>query len=539
MDQKDLLTNAGRIAAELSLKPAQAEAVLALLAEDATIPFIARYRKEATGGLDEVAIARIRDLDRKWPELAARRQAIVQSLAERDLLTEELAAAIEAADSMAVLEDVYLPYRPKRRTRAMIARERGLENLAALIVEGKAGVDLYAEAAKFVNPEKEVADANAALAGARDIVAETVSEAAESRTVLRQVFQEKGILAAKVVEGKEEEGVKFSDWFDWSEQAAKAPSHRVLALFRGENEGVLRLSLRPPESAGLEAVSRLWLKNSANEQLRLAIEDSYSRLLAPSLENEIRAEVKERADREAIRVFSDNLQQLLLAPPLGGKTVLGLDPGFRTGCKTVVLDSQGKLLADTVIYPTAAGKGQIEEAGRAVKELCQRYGVEAIAIGNGTASRETEAFIRGLDLPKSIVIVVVNEAGASVYSASETAREEFPDKDVTVRGAVSIGRRLMDPLAELVKIDPKSIGVGQYQHDVNQKALKQALDDVVEFCVNAVGVEVNTASVPLLSHVSGLNKTLAGNIVKFRDENGPFASRAALKKSASARSQSV
>ncbi len=523
--------NAPVIAVELSLKPGQVDAVLDLLDSDATIPFIARYRKEATGGLDETVIAAIRDRQETLDKLRERKDAIRKSLTERELLTPELDAAVTGASTMAELEDVYLPYRPKRRTRAMQARERGLQPLADVLLAQDKDCNPAAVAAQFVAPDKDVPDAEAALAGARDILAETIAEDPASRGELRDLFWQRGTLSSTVEAGKETEGAKFRDWFDWSEQIKDAPSHRVLALFRGEEEKVLKLSLRPPEEAALRLLRQRWIKNAtpAAAQVQIALEDSYQRLAAPSLENETRAEAKRLADEEAIRVFAQNLGELLLAAPLGRKVVLGLDPGFRTGCKTVVLDQQGKLLHDTVIYPTLSKK-QADEAGETVRALCDKFGVQAIAIGNGTASRETEAFVRALDLPASIAIVVVNESGASVYSASEVAREEFPDKDVTVRGAVSIGRRLMDPLAELVKIDPKAIGVGQYQHDVDQKLLKKALDDMVSHCVNAVGVEVNTASAPLLSYVSGLNAGLAKNIIAYRDENGPFTSRTELKK---------
>ncbi len=519
------------IAKELNLRPAQVQAVLEMLDGDATIPFIARYRKEATGGLDETVIADIRDRNAALVKLHERREAILSSLTERELLTPDLQQAIAAADTMAVLEDLYLPYKPKRRTRAMQARERGLEPLATLLLAQTRDTNPSAEAVAFVDAEKGVADADAALAGARDIIAEMMAEDAATRGELRDLFWNRGTMSSVVEAGKETEGAKFRDYFNWSEPIAKAPSHRVLALFRGEEEKVLKLSLRPSEEEALKRVRRRWLKGDgpASHQVDEALVDGYARLAAPSLENETRAEAKRLADEEAIRVFAQNLGELLLAPPLGRKITLGLDPGFRTGCKTVVLDSQGKLLYDTVIFPTTGGPKK-EEAATTVRALCEKYFIEAIAIGNGTASRETEAFVRELNLPSTVAVVVVNESGASVYSASEIAREEFPDKDVTVRGAVSIARRLMDPLAELVKIDPKAIGVGQYQHDVDQKQLKQALDDMVVHCVNAVGVEVNTASAPLLSYVSGLNNTLAKNIVKHRDENGPFASRTDLKK---------
>ncbi len=523
--------NAARIARELNLPIDKVQAVLELLDADATIPFIARYRKEATGGLDETVIAEIRDRRDALDKLRERRAAILKSLEERELLTPELKEAVEKAATLATLEDVYLPYKPKRRTRGMIARERGLESLAAILMRQDAKTVPLSEAAAFVNTEKGVPDPEAALAGARDIIAENMSEDAPTRQDLRTLFWNRGVIVSKVVEGKEEEGAKFRDWFKWSEPVRNAPSHRVLALFRGEEDGVLSLSLTPERDLALGLIRRRWLKGRgpAAEQVEEAIVDGYDRLAAPSLENETRAEAKRLADIEAIRVFTQNLRELLLSPAMGGKITLALDPGFRTGCKTVVLDSQGKLLYDTVIFPTTGAK-QKSEAETTVRALCEKYFIEAVAIGNGTASRETEAFVRALNLPPTVIVEVVNESGASVYSASETAREEFPDKDVTVRGAVSIGRRLMDPLAELVKIDPKSIGVGQYQHDVDQKELKLALDDMVMHCVNAVGVEVNTASASLLSYVSGLGPSLAKNIVKFRDENGPFASRAGLRK---------
>ena len=519
------------LAKELNLRRDQVAAVLDLLDGDATIPFIARYRKEATGGLDEIVIADIRDRRDSLDKLHERRQAILKSLEERELLTPELKAAVDSADSLAHLEDVYLPYKPKRRTRAMQARERGLEPLAKLLLAQTPGVDPWKEARAYLNAEKDVPDAAAALAGARDIIAETVAEDAATRGELRELFWNRGTLSSRVEKGKENDGAKFRDWFTWSEPIRNAPSHRVLALFRGEEEKILKLTLRPSEDEALKIPLRKWLKGDSPScaQVREAVIDGYERLAAPSLENETRAEAKRLADIEATRVFASNLGELLLAPPLGRKITMGLDPGFRTGCKTVVLDSQGKLLHDTVIFPTL-GAQKAEEAASTVRALCEKYYVEAIAIGNGTASRETEAFVRGLGLPPTVAVVVVNESGASVYSASEIAREEFPDHDVTVRGAVSIARRLMDPLAELVKIDPKAIGVGQYQHDVDQKQLKQALDDMVSHCVNAVGVEVNTASVPLLTSVSGLNQGLAKNIVKHRDENGPFTSRTDLKK---------
>jgi uncharacterized protein len=520
-----------KVAVELGVNPEQVEAVARLLADEATVPFIARYRKEATGGLDEVQIASIRDRLKQIAELDKRREAVEKSLAGRGLLTPELTSAIAGAETIAALEDVYLPFRPKRRTRATVAREKGLEPLAQTLMTQSPETVLAAAAQEFVNAEKGVETVDDALAGARDIIAEMVSEDADVRRELRAVFAESGAIATAVVKGKEEAGAKFRDYFDWHGLVARAPSHRLLAVFRGENEEVLSLTIRPPEEQAIGiAVGRVVRGTSpAAEQVRLAVEDGYRRLIAPSLENDLRAEIKERADKEAIRVFAQNVRELLMAAPLGQKPVLGIDPGFRTGCKVVALDAQGKLLADAVVYPTQS-KAKQEAAGEVVRSLCEKHAIAAIAIGNGTAGRETEAFVRALGLAPAIAIVVVNESGASVYSASKAARAEFPDKDVTVRGSVSIGRRLMDPLAELVKIDPKAIGVGQYQHDVDQGKLKQGLDDTVTSCVNAVGVEVNTASVQLLTYVSGLKPALATSLIKYREANGPFASREALRK---------
>jgi len=519
-----------KIATETQANPHQVKAVAGLLAEGATIPFIARYRKEATGSLDEVALTTIRDRLDQLAELDKRRDAIVKSLEERNLLTDDLQKKLNAAQTMAVLEDLYLPFRPKRRTRATVAREKGLEPLALFLL-AQDNPDVAAEAAKFVDAEKGVADTDEALQGARDIIAEIVSEDAQARARMRELFLDKGVCESKVLKDKEAEGAKFKDYFDWREPVGKAPSHRLLAMFRGEKEGFLSLNIAPPEEDGVALLTGQFLKaaNPAAAQVGLAVQDSYKRLLAPSMETEVRAELKKRADAEAIRVFADNLRELLLAPPLGHKNVLALDPGFRTGCKLVCLDRQGKLIHDDVIYPHT-GEGHAREAEAKMLAYCAKFQIEAVAIGNGTAGRETEAFVRGLNLPPAIAIVMVNESGASIYSASETAREEFPNHDVTVRGAVSIGRRLADPLAELVKIDPKSIGVGQYQHDVDQPALKRSLDDVVMSCVNGVGVNVNSASKQLLMYVSGLGPQLAGNIVAFRNENGAFASRAQLKK---------
>ncbi|MHB0913154.1 MAG: Tex family protein [Armatimonadota bacterium] len=519
-----------RITEELNLNQRQVLATAELLGEGATVPFIARYRKEATGSLDEVAITSIRDRLEQLAELDKRREAIIQSLTERELLTDELEKQINAAETMAELEDIYLPYRPKRRTRATIAREKGLEPLAGVIMLQRVK-DLEAEAAAFIDEEKGVATVEDALAGARDIIAEMVSEDQETRAHMRGLYTRKAVISSSVVKGKDEEGAKFKDYFEWKEPITSAPSHRVLAMMRGEKEGFLKLHIAPGEEEAVSALRRHFVmgEGPASGQVTLAVEDSYKRLLGPSMETEIRNDLKQRADQEAIRVFAENLRELLLSPPLGQKNLLALDPGFRTGCKVVCLDRQGKLIHNDTVYPHT-GDRKAEEAGRTLRKLCQDFKIEVIAIGNGTASRETESFVRSLDLSGQIPVVIVNESGASIYSASDVAREEFPDYDVTVRGSVSIGRRLMDPLAELVKIDPKSIGVGQYQHDVDQTALKRSLDDVVESCVNGVGVDVNTASKQLLTYVSGLGPGLAQNIVKFRDENGRFDSRKQLKK---------
>jgi protein Tex len=522
--------HAKRIADELGIKIKQVSAAAELLEDGCTVPFVARYRKEATDSLDEVHITTIRDRLEQLMELDKRREAILKSLEERELLTEELGKEIVAAGSMAELEDIYLPYRPKRRTRATIAREKGLEPLAELIY-GQGPFDPAIEARSFVDQDKGVPSVEDALAGARDIVAEKINEDSAVRATTRRLFLEKAQVRSKVIAGKESTGSKYQDYFDCHENISSAPGHRLLAMFRAEKEGVLSLQIRPPEEEALELLDKLVLKgrNEAARQVRLALEDGYKRLLAPSMETETRQEAKKRSDEEAIRVFAENLRELLLAPPLGAKRVLALDPGYRTGAKLVCLDAQGKLLHHDTIYPIQSER-MTEQAATIVKELCLRFEIEAIAVGNGTGGRETEAFIRSLGLPKGITVVMVNESGASIYSASKAAREEFPDQDVTVRGSVSIGRRLMDPLAELVKIDPKSIGVGQYQHDVDQAALKRGLDDVVMSCVNRVGVEVNTASKELLTYVSGLGTVLAKNIVMRRDSNGPFRSRKELLK---------
>lgn len=518
-----------QIAAELNVAAKQVATTAALLKDGATVPFIARYRKEVTGQLDEVAIRTIRDRLTRLAELDQRREAILASLRKQDLLTDELEASIHSAETRAALEDLYLPFRPKRRTRATIARERGLEPLAKTLFDQSSALAPETAAADFVDLAKDVPDSAAALAGARDIIAEWVNEDPDVRREMRRLCEEEALAQSKVTKGAEEKGAKFRDYFDWSESLARAPSHRVLALFRGESEGVLQLHIRPPAEKALSLLHRRFVRgnNPSSAEVAAAVEDSLKRLLAPSMETETRASARERAEEEAIRVFAENFRELLMAPALGRKAVLALDPGYRTGNKLVCLDPQGKLQFHTVVHMSDR---QAKESAALIVKLCKQFKIEAIAIGNGTGSREAEAFVRKLDLPKETVIVMVNESGASVYSASDVARQEFPEHDVTVRGSVSIGRRLMDPLAELVKIDPKSIGVGQYQHDVDQGRLKQSLDDVVMGCVNKVGVEVNSASRQLLAYVSGLGDTLAGNIVAYRDEKGPFKRRADLKK---------
>lgn len=517
------------IAQELALTDKQVRATLSLLDEGGTVPFIARYRKEATGSLDEVQITAIRDRAQQLAELAKRKEAILKAITEQGKLTPELEEQILAAETMALLEDLYLPYKPKRKTRASMAREKGLESLALLLLEQQ--VDDVDDAAQFyVSEEKDVPDTTAALAGARDIIAEIIAEDVEIRQKARTIFMEKGKFVSRVVPGKEEAALKYKDYFEWSEPLATAPSHRVLAMRRGEKEEMLYLDIEVPEEAILPLLDVTFIKgsNAASAQVRLAMLDGYKRLLKPAMETEVRLLTRQRADDEAIRVFAENARQLLLAAPMGQKRIMAIDPGFRTGCKVVCLDEQGGLLENTTIFPHT-GVAKSEEAAATIRELTGKYQTEAIAIGNGTAGRETEEFVRKLGL-KDVQIVMVNESGASIYSASHVARQEFPDHDVTVRGAVSIGRRLMDPLAELVKIDPKSIGVGQYQHDVDQQKLQTALDDTVVSCVNAVGVELNTASKQVLSYVSGLGPALAQHIVTFRSENGPFQSREELKK---------
>jgi protein Tex len=531
-------THTTLIAAELDISPRQVQATADLLAEGGTVPFISRYRKEAIGSLDEVAVTAIRDRLEQLAELDKRREAILKSLTERDLLTDDLKTRITAATTLTLLEDIYLPFRPKRRTRATMAREKGLEPLALWLLEeaalpmGRASdEEPAARAAAFVDPEKDVADVEAALAGAGDIVAEIISEDPEIRAEMRYLYIDAGIVRSRVLKDKEEEGAKYRDYFEWSEPVRTAPGHRVLAMRRGENEKILGMRVSPPDEAAIDLIEKHIVNNgkACARQVKLAIQDGWKRLLSLAMETEIRLEMKKRADAEAIGVFVENLRELLLAAPLGRRVVLGLDPGFRTGCKLVVLDRQGDLLVHDTIYPHTGGP-RVEQAEKLVTSLVKKHGVEAVAIGNGTAGRETEAFIRGLGLPDAVAVVMVNESGASIYSAGEVARREFPDLDLTVRGAVSIGRRLMDPLGELVKLDPKSIGVGQYQHDVDQKALKRSLEDTVISCVNAVGVDLNTASRELLTYVSGLGPQLAENIVAWRSENGAFNKRSDLKK---------
>ncbi len=522
-----------KIAAELKIHARQVAATAKLFADGATVPFIARYRKEVTGTLDEVAITSIRDRMLQLAELDERKTSIVKSLEERSLLTDDLKNAIAGAETMTALEDLYAPYRPKRRTRATLAKEAGLEPLATLLFQQQEAVDPVKEAAAYINTEKLVIDANAALSGARDIIAEWINDDAVARAKLRRLFWDTATVRSKLLAGKETEGAKFKDYFDWTEPVKTIPSHRLLAIRRGETEGFLMVRITPPEADAVMALEGLFVKapgKPGGEQVRLATQDCYKRLLGFGIEVEIRIETKKKADAEAIRVFAENLRELLLAPALGQKNVLAIDPGFRTGCKVVCLDRQGKLLHHDVIYPTAAGASQVREAAEVILALIKKYNIEAIAIGNGTAGRETETFIKLLKLPSAITVVMVNESGASIYSASDVAREEFPTEDLTVRGSISIGRRLMDPLAELVKLDPKSIGVGQYQHDVEPHALKRSLDDVVVSCVNGVGVELNTASKQLLSYVSGLGPALAANIIAHRNENGPFKSRSQLLK---------
>ena len=519
------------IAAELKLPAHRIANTLKLLQGGATIPFISRYRKEATGGLDEVQIGDIQTRYEKLCELSKRKETVLSTIEEQGKLTPELKARISACWSATELEDIYLPFKPKRKTRAEAARAKGLEPLALLLMMQKEN-NLAAKVRNFV--KGEVKDEEDALKGARDILAEQISEDERSRNLMRNQFQRQALIQSKVVKGKEAEeaSAKYRDYFDFCEPLKKCSSHRLLALRRGESEGVLKVSIFPEdEDMCNERLQRLFVRanNECAHQVKEALTDAYKRLLKPAIETEFAALSKEKADEEAIRVFAENLRQLLLAPPLGQKQVMGIDPGFRTGCKVVCLDAQGTLLHNEAIYPHPP-KSEYAQAARKIVKLVEQYKIEAIAIGNGTASRETEQFVTSQRYDREVQVFVVSEDGASIYSASKTAREEFPDYDVTVRGAVSIGRRLMDPLAELVKIDAKSIGVGQYQHDVDQTKLKASLDQTVESCVNLVGVNVNTASKHLLTYVSGLGPTLAQNIVDYRTENGPFESRRQLLK---------
>ena len=521
---------AKRIAQALNLSEEQVRNTLDLLETGATIPFISRYRKEVTGSLDEVQIGNIKDLYAKWLELDKRRAAILDSISEQGKLTSELRERIEQAETMSELEDLYLPYRPKRKTRASVAVEKGLQPLAKLLLAQRQ-LDLEREAAKYVNEAKGVASVEEALAGARDIIAELISENAGIRNRLRNTFLRYSRISTRLIPDKIDEDEKYRMYYKSEELLAKAPSHRILAMLRGEEEGILRVHIAPDEERTLADLKRRIVKNTSNDaqQVWMAAVDSYKRLLQPQMETEMRKFYKEKADKEAISVFTKNARQLLLAAPLGQVTTLAIDPGFRTGCKVVILNPQGKLLYNETIYPHPPVQ-QYKLASDKLKRLVLQYQVDAIAIGNGTAGRETENFVRHIPFERDVKAFMVNESGASIYSASPVAREEFPDYDVTVRGAVSIGRRLMDPLAELVKIDPKSIGVGQYQHDVNQKMLQESLQTTVESCVNYVGVELNTASKQLLSYVSGVGPALAQNIVDYRNENGAFASREELKK---------
>jgi len=514
------------ISGALQIAERQVSSVLKLLEEGATIPFISRYRKEATGGLDEVAIEQISLQNERFTELQKRKDTILSTITEQGKLTTELAQRIADTWQSTELEDLYLPYKPKRRTRAEVARQRGLEPLAN-ILQAQREMDIEKRAQQFL--KGDVASVEEALQGARDIVAERVSEYEGARNTVRRTFEREGVITAKVIKGKEEAAAKYADYFDFSEPLRRCSSHRLLALRRGEEEGFLRVSISPAEDTPcMERLTQFFLRREASkacaQQIQIAVQDGYKRLLKPSIESEFAALSCEKAEVEAVRVFAENLKQLLLAAPLGQKRVMGIDPGFRTGCKVVCLDAQGVLLFNKAIFPHPP-KSDLVGAGQSLQQLVTRYEVEAIAIGNGTAGRETESFVSSLHFDREVTVFMVSENGASVYSASKLAREEFPDQDVTVRGAVSIARRLMDPLAELVKIDPKSIGVGQYQHDVNQMLLKRSLDQTVINCVNAVGVNVNTASQHLLIYISGLGPQLAQNIVDYRAQKGPFKAR--------------
>ncbi|HEY1033324.1 MAG TPA: Tex family protein [Flavipsychrobacter sp.] len=520
-----MIEYAGSVAAKLNLRKQDVDAVLALLNEGATIPFIARYRKDKTGALDEVQIQNIQDEAKFQKEFSERKAFIEKTITEQDKMTEALQAKLNSATTIAELEDIYLPYKPKRKTKAQTARENGLEPLANMLWE-QTNIDPLAEAAAFVT--EIVKTPEDALQGARDIIAETVNEDAQVRAKMRKLFEDSATVQSKVLADKETEGVKYKDYYDFSEPVSKIPSHRMLAVMRGFMEGVLRMVIAPVEEDALAMIEKMFVKGSSESttHVKKAIKDAYRRLLQPSLESEFRMALKTKADEEAINVFAENLRQLLLSSPLGGKRLLAIDPGYRTGCKIVCLDDKGMLQKTDLIYIHEPGK--LMSAEHTIRSLVQQYKTECIAVGDGTAGRETEQFIKKLNL--GLPIFLVNEDGASIYSASETARQEFPDQDVTVRGAVSIGRRLMDPLAELVKIDPKSIGVGQYQHDVNQVRLKERLDQTVVSCVNLVGVNLNTASKHLLSYVSGIGPSIAENIVQYRSEIGGFTSRKQLLK---------
>lgn len=519
-----------QLARQLKISEKYVAATIALLQDGATIPFIARYRKEATGSLNEVQIAAIRDGIQLLRDIEKRRSYILTTIEEQGKLTTNLATDIKQANSLNELEDLYLPYKPKRRTKATIAREKGLEPLAQLIMQQK-DVALFSEAQHYVNEAKGVANVEEAIAGARDVIAENINENIKVRQTIRQIFKREAYILSKLVKSKEEKAGKFEDYFDYQEAIRNIPSHRFLAIMRGVNEGVLRFKIEADEDFVLEKLDNLLLKNdnTCTEQVETAITDAYKRLIRPSIETEFKNILKEKADKEAIQVFTENLRELLMASPLGSKATMGIDPGFRTGCKVVCLDKQGQLLENTTVFPHGRNNMQKFNAITTIENLVKKYAIEAIAVGNGTAGRETLSFVKKIGL-QNVNIVMVNESGASIYSASELAREEFPDKDLTVRGAVSIGRRLMDPLAELVKIDPKSIGVGQYQHDVDQQALRKSLDDTVMSCVNQVGVAVNTASKQLLTYLSGVGPKLAQNIVAYRNEHGAFTTKKQLVK---------
>jgi uncharacterized protein len=516
------------ISSKLNLQEKNVVSVIKLLEEGATIPFISRYRKEMTGSMDEEQVGFVKEELARLKELDKRKETILKTIDEQGLLSPELKKRIEDCDNLTDLEDIYLPYKPKKKTKASIARAKGLEPLAKIVMKQKE-LAIYKKAEAFIT--EEVPDVESAMQGARDIMAEWISENQRARNLVRNIFSKNALISSKLVKGKDEEAAKYQDYFDFSELLKECPSHRMLAMRRGEQEGFLKLSIEPDEEHAIEKLSELFVDGyyDVSQEVATAAKDSYKRLLQPSIENEFKALHKEKADEEAIRVFAENLRQLLLSSPLGQKSVLAIDPGFRTGCKVVCLDKQGNMLHNETIYPHPPQDDK-RGASKKIDTLVQQYKIEAIAIGNGTASRETEQFVRNVKFDRDILVFVVSEAGASVYSASKVAREEFPEYDVTVRGAISIGRRLMDPLAELVKIDPKSIGVGQYQHDVDQNKLKSGLDSVVESCVNMVGVNVNTASKHLLTYISGLGPVLAQNIVDYRKENGAFKSRSQLKK---------